>query len=143
MRSIAKARILVIEDEDGIRKFIKRVLEPTYEIHLASNGAEGLNQTRWVKPDLILLDIRMPGLDGLTVLAKLKANEKTRMIPVVIVSAKGETDTLLESQRGGAADQLIKPFNVEDLRAAIERQLIVREEDASKDTEGGKRGEPT
>ena len=138
---MGKARILIIEDEEGIRKFMKRILEPGYEVHMASNGAEGLKQARWVHPDLILLDIRMPGLDGLTVLAKLKANEQTRMIPVIIVSAKGETDTLLEGQRGGAVDQLIKPFTVEDLHSAIERQLIVRGEDASPDAERGKRGE--
>ena len=123
-----KARILVIEDEEGIRKFIQRALEPDYAIHLAADGEEGLTQARSAKPHLILLDIHMPGFDGLTVLARLKAHEETRMIPVVIVSVQGDTDILMECQRGGAVDQVIKPFNVEDLRKVIERQLWMRPE---------------
>ena len=134
-----KPRILVVEDEAGIRKFIQRVLEPDYEIHLTADGEEGLKQARWAKPHLILLDIHMPGVDGLTVLAKLKAHEATRMIPVVIVSVQGDTDILLECQRGGAVDQVIKPFNVEDLRKVIERQLWMRP-DAP---EGGTQGKDT
>ena len=131
-----KPRILVIEDEEGIRKFIQRVLEPNYEVHLAADGEEGLKQARWAKPHLVLLDIHMPGVDGLTVLAKLKAHEATRTIPVVIVSVQGDTDILMECQRGGAVDQVIKPFNVEDLRKVIERQLWMRP-DAP---EGGTKG---
>ena len=134
-----KPRILVIEDEEGIRKFIQRVLEPDYEIHLAAGGEEGLKQARWAKPHLVLLDIHMPGVDGLTVLAKLKAHEATRTIPVVIVSVQGDTDILMECQRGGAVDQVIKPFNVEDLRKVIERQLWMRP-DAP---EGGTKGKDT
>jgi DNA-binding response OmpR family regulator len=125
MQTAIKSRILVIEDEEGVRKFIKRALEPAYEVHLARDGQEGLRQVRWVKPGLILLDLRMPGLDGLTVLAKLKAHAETRMIPVVIVSVQGESETLMEAQRGGAVDQLIKPFSVEDLRGVVERQILL------------------
>ena len=131
-----KPRILVIEDEEGIRKFIQRVLEPDYEIHLAADGEEGLKQARWAKPHLVLLDIHLPGVDGLTVLAKLKAHEAMRMIPVVIVSVQGDTDILLECQRGGAVDQVIKPFNVEDLRKVIERQLWMRPEETEGEAKG-------
>ena len=116
-------KILVIEDEEGIRKFMARALESSYEMHLVSNGEDGLNQARWVKPDLILLDLRMPGMDGLTVLARLKGNPQTNAIPVVIVSVQGETDMLLECQRAGAADHVIKPFDIESLRKVIQRQL--------------------
>ena len=116
-------KILVIEDEEGIRKFIARALESSYEIHLAAGGEEGLKQAHWVKPDLILLDLRMPGMDGLTVLAKLKGNPQTSGIPVVIVSVQGETDMLLECQRAGATDHVIKPFDIENLRRVIQRQL--------------------
>ena len=137
-----RPRILVIEDEAGIRKFIQRVLEPDYEVLLSEDGAEGLKQARWGKPHLILLDIHMPGFDGLTVLAKLKAHEETRMIPVVIVSVQGDTDVLLECQRGGAVDQIIKPFNVEDLRTVIERQLWMRPDAPEKGAGPGPK-EPT
>ena len=120
---MGRAKILVIEDEEGIRKFIKRVLEPSLDVYLAENGEEGLKQVRRVKPDLILLDLRMPGLDGLTVLGRLKASQETSGIPVVIVSVDGEADMLLECQRAGAADHVIKPFDVEGLRKVIHRQL--------------------
>jgi CheY-like chemotaxis protein len=120
---MAQGRILVIEDEAGIRALMQKVLEPAYEVRLAERGQDGLNQARWFKPDVILLDIRMPGVDGLTVLAKLKAQPETRMIPVVIVSGRGDTEVLLEGQRAGAVDHIIKPFTPEDLLNVIERQL--------------------
>lgn len=120
---MSPARILAIEDEEGIRKFLKRALEPDYEVHVAANGEEGVNQARWVKPDLILLDLRMPGMGGLSVLAQLKANTQTNAIPVVIVSVQGDTDMLLECQRAGAVDHVIKPFDVDELRRVIRRQL--------------------
>ena len=120
---MSPARILAIEDEEGIRKFLKRALEPDYEVHVAANGEEGVNQARWVKPDLILLDLRMPGMGGLSVLAQLKANTQTNAVPVVIVSVQGDTDMLLECQRAGAVDHVIKPFDVDELRRVIRRQL--------------------
>lgn len=124
---MSRPKILAVEDEEAIRTLIKRALEETYEVHLASNGQEGLSKARWVRPDVILLDLRMPGgFDGLAVLAKLKANQLTSGIPVVIVSARGETDMLLECQKVGASDHVIKPFNVEDLRKVIQRQLATR-----------------
>jgi DNA-binding response OmpR family regulator len=115
--------VLVIEDEAAIRTFIRRALEPAYQVHESSEGADGLNQARWVKPDIILLDLRMPGLDGLTVLAKLKADPRTARTPVVIVSGRGETDLLMEGQRMGALDHIIKPFDIDALRDVIQRQL--------------------
>ena len=126
--TVGPARILVIEDEEGVRKFIKRALDPPYEVHLASDGEEGLHQARRVKPALILLDLRMPGVDGLTVLARLKASQQTSAIPVIIVSGRGDTDMLLEGQRAGAVDHVIKPFDVEDLCKVIKRQLPMPEE---------------
>lgn len=131
----------MIEDEEAIRRVIGRVLEPLYEIHEAPDGPEGLKQARWVQPDLILLDLRMPGLDGLTVLAKLKADQRTATIPVVIVSGRGETDLLIEGQRMGAVDHVIKPFDVEDLREVVRRQIALRgAPPAAGEAEGGQTG---
>ena len=121
---MGKAHILVIEDEEGIRRFMRRVLEPTYEVHEAADGETGLHEALWVKPNLILLDLRMPGhLSGLEVLAKLKGDPKTSGIPVIVVSMQGETDMLLECQHAGAVDHVIKPFDINDLRKAVQRQL--------------------
>ena len=116
-------RILAIDDEEGIRTFIQRALEPYYEVHLAVDGERGIQQAKVLKPDLILLDLWMPGLSGLEVLAKLKAKEATSGIPVVVVSSRGESEALVESQRAGAVDHVIKPFDLEELRRVIQRQL--------------------
>ena len=120
------ARILVIEDEESIRMLLKRTLEPPYKVFMAADGQEGLEKARVIDPHLILLDLQMPGLDGHAVLAKLKTNPKTSAIPVVIVSVAGETDILIECQRAGASDHLIKPFQIDDLRKVVLRQLALR-----------------
>jgi len=123
---MTQLKILIIEDEPGICRLMQSVLEPAYTVHVANDGEQGLQQARWVKPDLILLDLRLPKMDGLSVLAKLKADRETNAIPVVIVSARGETDALIDGQRAGAVDHLIKPFEVTDLRHVVQRQLSVR-----------------
>ena len=119
----ARPRVLIIEDEEGIRTLMRRSLSGRYDVVTASDGLEGLSQVKQAKPRLIFLDLRMPGLDGLAVLAKLKAAQDTRDIPVVIVSVHGETDLLLEGQRSGAADHIIKPFHIEELRSMAKRHL--------------------
>ena len=116
--------ILVIEDEAKLRQLMQSALAADYEIATASNGSEGLLQVKAVQPDLILLDLRMPEMDGLEVLARLKENRKTGGIPVIIVSAKGESDSLFAGQRAGAVDYLIKPFQLEELTRVIQRQMV-------------------
>lgn len=116
-------KILIIDDEAGMRDLIKEALEADFQIFLAENGQSGLEQARTLKPDLVLLDIRMPDMDGMTVLRKLKTDHATQAIPVVMVSVHGETDILLESQRAGAADHVIKPFKLEELRKVVHRQF--------------------
>ena len=120
---MSQPTILIVEDEPAIRRLVKETLESRYAIQEAVDGLDGLQRAQSVKPDLIILDLRMPGLDGLSVLRKLKADRQTAGIPVVIVSVHGETDMLLEGQRSGAADHLIKPFDINDLRRVVSRQL--------------------
>ena len=122
-----KLRVLVIEDEESIRRFMQRVLEPSYEFHEAPDGTEGIKQARSVKPQVILLDLRLPDMDGLSVLAKLKTNPDTLAIPIVIVSARGETGVVVEGQQSGAADYLIKPFTIEQLREVVQRNIILED----------------
>ena len=118
-----KPKILVIEDEAGIRALIQRALEGSYDVRQASDGTEGVKLARWEKPDLILLDLRMPGISGIEVLAQLKANKDTSGIPVVIVSGKGDTDALLHGQRAGAIDHIIKPFEIPTLLKVVQHYL--------------------
>jgi len=124
MDSIRK--VLVIEDEPKVRDFIRGALEPEFEILEAGNGKEGIDQVSVNKPDVILLDLRLPRVDGLAVLARLKSDKTTGAIPVIIISAKGHTDSLMEGQRAGAVDYLIKPFTIEQLRGVVRLQLSSR-----------------
>jgi DNA-binding response OmpR family regulator len=121
MRNLQK--ILVVEDEERLRRIFKRYLEPEYEVILASDGREGVDLAREQKPNLILLDLRMPRLDGLSALRLLKMSEKTVEIPVVVISAIGESDSLLDAQSIGALDYLIKPFDLTDVRRMVERYI--------------------
>ena len=125
MAQTKRQQILVVEDEQGIRDIIQAALSSEYDILLAVNGEEGVHQAKIYKPQLILLDIRMPGMGGLSALAKLKTYEETRHIPVIMVSVEGDTDALLDSQRSGAADHVIKPFQIDQLREVVHRHLLL------------------
>jgi DNA-binding response OmpR family regulator len=125
---IAKNKILVIDDEPEVVELLKKRLERAgYQIITATDGIEGFKRACEQKPDLILLDIIMPEVDGLTVLRRLKTEEATREIPVVMVTAKGFTDSLFEAQRYGAIDYIIKPFQWNELLRFIKRYLALFE----------------
>jgi DNA-binding response OmpR family regulator len=123
-----RPKILCIDDEEGIRRFVQEALAEQCEVCVAADGPDGLRQARWWRPDLILLDLRLPGLNGLTVLARLKAHEETSAIPVIIVSGQGDSTMLLDGQRAGAADHVIKPFDMEALQQVIRRHLLLWED---------------
>ncbi len=118
-----RSTVLVVDDEEGIQKLIQRALEPAYSVVLAGTGQEGLQWARALHPQLILLDIHLPELDGLSVLARLKSEARTADIPVVIVSVQSTTDIMLEGQQAHAADYLIKPFHPDTLRLMVERHI--------------------
>jgi DNA-binding response OmpR family regulator len=115
-------RILVIEDEPRILGFLARGLEAEgFTVHASRNGREGLKRARGDKYDLVLLDLLLPGLDGLSVLREL--NRLCPDMPVVIVSARSDLPTKLRGFGLGAADYLSKPFSFDELIARIHVQL--------------------
>ena len=118
-------RILIIEDERDIRELIRLALESggfkvCYE---ADDGERGLEMARTVQPDLILLDIMLPGMDGLSVCRALKADERTAGIPVVMLSALGEEADVVSGLEIGASDYVTKPFSRRILVARVRAQL--------------------
>jgi CheY-like chemotaxis protein len=118
-------RVLIVEDQADIRKLIRMTLkfEP-YEIHEAADGAFGLRMAGAVKPDLMLLDVMMPGeLDGLQVCERIKTDPATRDIKVVLLTARGQVRDRESGQQAGADEYLVKPFSPLQLIETIERLL--------------------
>ena len=120
-------RVLIVEDQADIRKLIRMTLEfEDYEIHEASDGAAGLRVARDIKPDLMLLDVMMPGeLDGLQVCHHVKSDPSTRGTRVVLLTARGQARDREVGREAGADEYLVKPFSPLQLIETIERLLVV------------------
>jgi len=122
--SDTRSKILIVDDEIDTLLPLKRSLEvEDYIVVGASNGKEALIKARTEIPDLILLDLMMPEMDGYEVCAKLKKDELTKNIPVIILTAK---DTVREKVKGldiGADDYVTKPFHLNELKARIKGVL--------------------
>ena len=118
-------RVLIVEDQADIRKLIRMTLEfEPYEIHEAANGVNGLQLAGEVVPDLILLDVMMPGeIDGLQVCARVRTNPELRATRVVLLTARGQTQDREAGQQAGADEYLIKPFSPLQLIETIERLM--------------------
>jgi DNA-binding response OmpR family regulator len=121
-------RVLIVEDQADIRKLIRMTLEfEPYEIHEAANGADGLRLAVDVHPDLILLDVMMPGdLDGLQVCTRVRALPALQATRVVLLTARGQTQDRHAGQEAGADEYLIKPFSPLQLIETIERLMPAR-----------------
>jgi two-component system nitrogen regulation response regulator NtrX len=122
-----KDRVLVIDDEDSVRKAIRWHLEYAgYEFHEASDGPEGLKMLGDIQPDVVFLDIKMPGMDGMEVLKEIF--ERTRDIQVVMISGHGTVQTAVESLKIGAFDYIEKPLDKEKIlvvtRNAVEQKHL-------------------
>jgi two-component system alkaline phosphatase synthesis response regulator PhoP len=110
-----KQKILVADDELYIRLLVKDILEPEFTVLEASNGEEAVNIAYNEQPDLVLMDILMPKLDGYTACYAIKSNELTKDIPVVMLTGVGHELNRQLSQEMGAIAYITKPFNPEDL----------------------------
>jgi len=109
---VKKNRILVVDDETNLVKAIEiRLKQANYEVLTAGDGIEGLEKAKKERPDLILLDVLMPGMDGYQTLVELKALDETKSIPVVMLTAKGQVEDVVTAQGMGADDYVVKPYN--------------------------------
>lgn len=119
--------ILIVEDNEEIREFIKTCLETDYKILEAGNGSEGWEIAICELPNLIITDVRMPEIDGYTFCRNLKNDERTSHIPVIILTAKIEIEQQLEGLKSGADLYLNKPFNIQVLETYISNLLKAKE----------------
>ena len=116
-----KKRVLLVDDEPRVRASLRTVLEPTYEILEAADAAEGLKSFKHDMPDLVLLDVILPGTDGLAALQTMRTENRT--VPVIMLTGTKSVKTAVDAMKLGAADYLSKPFDVEELQIVIERTL--------------------
>ena len=130
---MAKKMILVIEDEHDIQELVKyNLVKEGYPVSLADTGEHGIKLARSESPGLILLDLMLPGIDGLEVCKVLKGDSKTSHIPIVMLTAKGEEADIVAGLELGADDYITKPFSPRVLIARI-RALLRREAKESVD----------
>ncbi|MCU7797678.1 MAG: response regulator [Candidatus Thiodiazotropha sp. (ex Semelilucina semeliformis)] len=111
--------ILVVDDQPANLNSLEQILGTTYQVSKGENGQVCLDLTKQLTPDLILLDVDMPVLDGLSVCRKLKSDPTTSMIPIIFVSALSRLEERLAGYRAGADDYVAKPYNVDELLAKI------------------------
>jgi DNA-binding response OmpR family regulator len=111
-----KKKILVVDDEDDILQFLELVLrEKGYDVVTAASGQEALTRAQIEKPDLVLLDIMMPQMDGWEVLKLLRVDDETSQIPVAMLSARTEAKDRVQGLQEGAIDYICKPFALQEL----------------------------
>ena len=119
-------KILIVDDSPANIRILSESLERAgHEILVAADAESGLHIAGLAKPALILLDIMMPGQDGLSICRELKNNERTRQIPIIFITAKQETESLLTGFQAGAVDYIQKPFSVEEVLARIANHLQI------------------
>ena len=117
-----KPRILIADDEEGIRESLSLILEDEYELVFAADGQAAFDQASKGRFDLVLLDIKMPKLDGLEVMKRLK--QQGSQVPVLVLTAYQSVELAHEAVRLGAADYLPKPFEREQILQAVREAFI-------------------
>ncbi len=119
------AKIVVADDERDIRDLIQFTLRfAGHEVVTARDGEEALNLTRQEKPDLVLLDVRMPKMTGYETCQQIKADPDLTDIPVVFISAKGQESEIQAGLQAGAVEYMLKPFAPDDLTARVANILV-------------------
>jgi two-component system alkaline phosphatase synthesis response regulator PhoP len=133
---VAKSKILVIDDEEDILELVRyNLAREGYFVEEAASGEEALSKTKTEMPDLIVLDLMLPGVDGLEVCRILKNSAKTSHIPIIMLTAKGDDADIVTGLELGADDYVTKPFSprvlIARIRAALRRRRKNEQEDAS------------
>ena len=118
--------ILVVEDNDELRHFLKKSLKKKYRVAEAENGLVGWNKVEHLVPDLIIADLLMPEMDGLELTQKIKTDSRTSHIPVILLTAVTDMESKVAGMKAGADDYITKPFSSEFLQARIENLMTQR-----------------
>jgi PAS domain S-box-containing protein len=126
---MTESRVLVVDDEEGPREAIRMILKPRYQVFTAGSGDEVLAVLPGLRPDVIFMDVKMPRMDGVQLLERVKAVDPG--VEVVMITAYASLDTVQRAMRFGAMDYLVKPFAPRELQEAAERALARRRQRAA------------
>lgn len=126
MKAKTRLRVLVVEDEDEIKSYLKSELSDEYKVETCSNGKEAYDSILRDAPDLVISDVMMPEMDGLTLCRKIKQNTNVNHVPVILLTAKSKPEDTLEGMETGADAYMVKPFNTELLKKTIANLIANR-----------------
>ena len=122
-----RRRILLVDDNADMRQYMTRLLEPSFEISLATEGSEALQRIASTRPDLVLLDAMMPVMDGYSLLRTIRETPQSASLPVIMVSARAGTEMEIEGREAGADDYVTKPFSGRELVTRVRSALKIAE----------------
>jgi len=126
MTDLAGMKVLIVDDTPANIDVLRRILD-SYEISIAMNGESALTLIEKNRPDLILLDVMMPGIDGFETCERLKANPATKNIPVIFVTAKTEVEDVVRGFKIGSVDYIAKPFKREEVVSRVQTHLKIEQ----------------
>jgi len=139
---MAKEKILVIEDEEDIQELLKfNLVKEGYQVAMAVTGEEGLRQATTHIPDLILLDLMLPKIDGLEVCRRIRSHTRVSGVPIIMLTAKGEEADVVTGLEVGADDYIVKPFSPRVVVARIRNLLRRREKSGGEEMPALKLGD--
>ena len=122
--AVARGRIVLADDNADMRDYLRRLLGGRWAVEAVRTGREALDAVCRERADLVITDVMMPDMDGFALLSALKADDRTRDIPVLMLSARAGEEMRLEGLQAGADDYLVKPFSARELLARVEMQLL-------------------
>ncbi len=121
----ARPRILIADDNSDMRAYLASLLDPYADVTVCGDGEAAFAHLLAAAPDLLLSDVMMPGLDGFGLIARIRANESLRQLPVILLSARAGEEAKVEGLQAGADDYLVKPFSTSELLARVRRQVVL------------------
>lgn len=120
---MTKKTLLIIEDEENIANAQKLILEKDFNIHIAADGEQGLTKAQEVKPDVILLDLMLPKMNGIEVCKNIRTNKEISATKIVMVTARDQPQDEMQGMETGADDYIMKPFEADELKHVISQVL--------------------
>jgi two-component system alkaline phosphatase synthesis response regulator PhoP len=133
---MTQKQILVVEDEEDIQELLKyNLAKEGYQVHCVDSGEAGLQEARKMFPDLLILDLMLPEMNGLEVCRQLKSDSKTQPIPIIMLTAKGEESDIILGLEMGADDYVTKPFSVQVFLSRVRAVLRRKQETESTESD--------